>query len=95
MDEAIALNVQIASIIITIVGWAGFLILVYMLREFVILGSSRAFSEVIQNAGKESQRWLIRCLVDKHVTLTELYKDMKLEEEAKKASKSNKNKEAA
>jgi hypothetical protein len=60
METALEANAAIVGLVSSLISWAGFLTLVWLL----------------QNAREETQRWLIRGLVNRDMALEELYQEM-------------------
>lgn len=76
METALEANAAIVGLVSSLISWAGFLTLVWLVKDFLVLGFTRAAVFVLQNAREETQRWLIRGLVNRDMTLDELYQEM-------------------
>jgi hypothetical protein len=84
-QSAVELTKLVMGPISALIGWTGFLIVLFFFKDAVAQGFSLAAARVIQNSEESTQRWLIKCLVRKNLTLRELYKDMKAEEDAERS----------
>lgn len=84
-QSAVELTKLVMGPISALIGWTGFLLVIYFFKDAVVQGFSLAAAHVIQYSEEDTQRWLIKCLVRKNMTLRELYKDMKAEEEAERS----------
>jgi len=84
VEEVIGINREIVGLVSTIIGWAGFLTLVYMFRNAIVNAFSIALASVIKGAKEETQRMLIKFLIRRDITLRELYLELRAEEKAQK-----------
>ncbi len=83
MQEAMSVNREIIGLVGSLIGWGGFLALVVIFKGAIVQAFSLAAARVILSTeGKEAQKWLIRCLVRRSITLRQLYREMKEDEEA-------------
>jgi hypothetical protein len=87
MDETLAVK-EVASLLHSVVGWGGFLGLLYMFREGVVRAFSLGAAAIIRDADEKTQRTLIKMLVRRGITLRELYSMMKEDEETSAGSAS-------
>lgn len=84
MEEALALNKELIGLFISIIGWTGFILVALIFRDFVITALSNAAAWTLTQADKKTQERIIIHLVNKRMTLAELYIELKREYEDKK-----------
>lgn len=87
MEEVLTSGRMLVEILDSLIGWAGFLTLVWMFRGFVIEAMSMALGREIPRMSEEAQRRIIRWLVNERLTAKELYEEMKEREAAAEDSR--------
>ncbi|MDP3954185.1 MAG: hypothetical protein Q8Q06_02100 [bacterium] len=83
MEEALAVNKEFISLFISLIGWGGFIIVCLIFRDFIVAALSNAAAWFLLQADKKTQERLIVHLVNKKMTLRELYRELKNDFEEK------------
>lgn len=65
------------GIVTGLISWGGVIILFLIFRNFITAGISRAFIQVFESGDSKTREMLVRFLVDKNMTLPEIYENMK------------------
>lgn len=79
----VGVNKSLTGVLTCTIGWGSLLILVVLIRNFIIAGISRAFIQVFESADDRTRETLIRFLVDKNLTVPEIYENLKKNFEGK------------
>lgn len=87
MEEVLTSGRMLVEILDSLIGWGGFLTLVWMFRGFAIEAMSMAFAREIPHMSEDAQRRIIRWLTDARLTAKELYAEMKEREAADEDSR--------
>lgn len=77
LTTVVEANKIFIAIFSSIIGWAGFLLVLSTLKNFIVTGISRAVISWLPHASGDTQRQVIKYLTDKPQLLTELYTEMK------------------
>lgn len=65
------------GIVTGLISWGGVIILFLVFRNFIIAGVSRAFIQVFESGDPRTREMLVRYLVDKNMTVPEIYANLK------------------
>ena len=78
MDPVLAdMSKSIVGIVTAVIGWGGVLLLFLIFRNFIIAGISRAFIQAFESGDERTKEVLIRFLIDKNMTVPEIYANLK------------------
>lgn len=77
------LSGTIVGIVTSVIGWTGVILLFLVFRNFIIAGISRAFIQVFESGNDKTREILVRFLIDKNMTVPEIYQNLKKDFEGK------------
>lgn len=78
MDPSIAeVTKSAVGILTSVISWAAVITIFIVFRNFVIAGISRAFIQVFESGSEKTRETLVRYLVDKNMTVQEIYENLK------------------